>query len=338
MHSAFKIAATALLVLSGTIAAAKPPYRLTYSGGASGGIYTLVGAGLNEAIRTAYPGSVVTNQAGAGGGIGNIAQVARKGVDVGIAADIEARLAWAGQPPFQSPVRNMRVLAWAYAPSTGIYSAGFAINEDFAKTNGIQTLADLGAKKPAGLRLAMLPPTNLYHLVMEGVLQGSGLSLDEIKRSGGDVVRTASSGAVELMADRRVQLAGMGYAPNFPNFQQMARAVPIRMLPMTADVLKQVQQQYGGEQCTFKAAEDPVVLKSSDLTTLCYGGLLLVHEDMDEQTAYDLTRALVTNAKQYQSAYAALKAMVPAHFAAPGSSVPFHNGALRYFREAGLVK
>ena len=90
---------------------AKDNYIL--AGASPGGLWSLLGAGVDKAMRASYPKTTVTYQT-SGGGFANAVQVASKEVDFGIMHDAEAKIAAKGTDPYKAPVTNLRAMAVMY--------------------------------------------------------------------------------------------------------------------------------------------------------------------------------------------------------------------------------
>ena len=80
----------ALMALSGPGYA--KVYTLTLCGASPGGLWSLLGAGVDAAMKAAYPGSTVTYQT-SGGGFANVGLLRQKKCDLAIVHDVEAKLA-----------------------------------------------------------------------------------------------------------------------------------------------------------------------------------------------------------------------------------------------------
>lgn len=79
----------------------------------------------------------------------------------------------------------------------------------------------------------------------------------------------------------------------------------------------------------YKTDADPVLLGVRNL--------LIVSPKMDEETAYKITKAIYSNLDELIKYHGSLKRVVLKEVTDVGG-VPFHPGALKYFKEAGLVK
>ena len=85
-------------------------YKMTLSGASPSGLWTVLGVGIDGAVKVSYPGSHVTYQT-SGGGLANIALLDQGKVELGIAHDAELRIATEGGKPFAKPVTSLRAIA-----------------------------------------------------------------------------------------------------------------------------------------------------------------------------------------------------------------------------------
>ena len=63
---------------------------------------------------------------------------------------------------------------------------------------------------------------------------------------------------------------------------------------------------------------------------------VVVSEDMPEDVAYAITKSVFDNFDDFRKLHPALAELTKAQ-ALKGETVPFHAGAVRYFKEAGLM-
>ena len=62
----------------------------------------------------------------------------------------------------------------------------------------------------------------------------------------------------------------------------------------------------------------------------------MTHEDVDEETVYQMTKLLFENLDRMESAHSAAAAIYIQN-AVDENPVPLHPGAERYYREQGLI-
>lgn len=326
------------MALAGILAAAAPAsaktYNLTLAGASPGGLWSSVGAGFDKAIAQAYPGSTITYQTGSGG-LANAKLVADNKVPIGLAQDSELNVAWKGEAPFKKPFKDLRVLFRAYSPDSRFQVVHLLMNKEVADEHGIKTFADIVSKKPH-IRIAVNRPGNMDGALGLAVMKAMGASEKAIRKWGGTIVRAATREQTSLMLDRRIDMSVAGYAYNHPAVREMANGLPLLLMGMTDDAAQKVAKDFNGRTCHIKKGEYEFL--HEDITTVCVGAVVIVNKSMDDQTAYDLVKGLLSKLDSFKSAHRLLqKATTPQSLAEP-SVAPFHPGALRAFKEAGLIK
>jgi len=332
MMAAVIAGAGALVLTSGSAMAES--YNLSLSGASPGGLWSRIGRGVDAAVAAAYPGSTITYQTSSGG-LANIGLVARGKVPMGLAIDGELVLASAGKKPFRAPIKNLRVLIRVYSPDARFQAQHAIINRDFAKRHNIKSFKDIVAKKIA-VRVAINRRGNLDSDIGRLVLKHAGLPLDTIRANGGRVVYAASREITSLMLDRRIDMTVYGIAYNHPRVREVQRGIDMTLLQIPMPVVNAVAKEIGGKHCVFKAAEYKFI--DQDMNSVCTGAVIVVNEKMDDKVAYDLAKAMVTQVEKYKTAHRLIaKVTTPQTLAEPGS-IPFHPGAAKYLREAGLLK
>ena len=64
---------------------------------------------------------------------------------------------------------------------------------------------------------------------------------------------------------------------------------------------------------------------------------LMTNADLSDEVAYAVTKAVFTNLDEFKRLHPALGGLTPQNML-EGNSVPYHPGAIKYFKEAGLMK
>ena len=243
-----KVLATVWVVLSFSgVAEAQTSYNLSLTGASPGGLWSLLGAGINAAVATRHPGSVVTYQT-SGGGLANVALVSGGRAELGIAHDVELKVAVEGSAPFRQPVTNLRAIAYLYdwAPMQ------FVITRSFADRYGIETMRDLVTTE-APIRIGVNTRGNMVQELNRQILAAYGVTYDDVESWGGQIVFAASNEMANLMANRRIDMSGNGlFAPN-STIHQSSNAVDVTMLPLDEDVIERVSMLTGARAYTISA-------------------------------------------------------------------------------------
>lgn len=318
-----------LTVLLVSLGAAAEPYKMTLSGASPSGLWTMIGVGIDGAVKERFPGSTITYQT-SGGGLANIALIDQGKVEMGIAHDAELHIAALGAKPFGKPITSLRAIALLYdwAPMQMV------ITKAFAEKYGIHSFDDIAAKKPP-LRVAFNKRGNITEHVAVEMFKAIGVSLEDIKKWGGDVIYAASDEQGNLMKDKRIDMFTNGVFVRTSFIVQAGDAVDLVLLPVSEDVVNKVSQELNIAPFVVKAGSyswQPV-----DVQTVALSAVLVVNGSMDDKIAHDLAAALHKHIDKLQGAHGTLKALTP-EFLASQKVVPYHKGAEAYYREAGLLK
>jgi TRAP transporter TAXI family solute receptor len=314
--------------------AAAQSYNLTLAGYSPGGLLSTVGAGIDAALNAGYPGSTVTYQTGSGG-LANAMLLEQKKVPLALIGSTELKVAVKGLKPIPKPLTDLRLLVQPYAASSRFQATHALVNKDWAAKHGITTVADIAAKRPP-MRVAFNRPGNLDGDVGIAVFTANGISLDDVKNWGGQVVRAASREMTSLMLDRRLDGVVFGISINHPRIREMVNGLELVMLPLKKETAKKVADELGAETCDVKAAEYKFL--ASDTSSICVGMNLVVRADMDDETAYNVTKAIVENSDKYKAAHPLLQKAVTNETLAGRGLIPHHPGAVKYLKEKGLLK
>lgn len=328
----YAVAGAVLAAVAGTQSAqagSKPPYRVTLAGASAGGSWSVIGLGVDKAVAAAYPGSTVTYQT-SGGGFANIPLVATNKVAMGIAQDLEIEIAQKGRPPYKAPVTGVRALARMFDNQVSYNIVSKAFSEKY----GIRSFADLAAKKPP-LRVAFNRRGMAVSEINMSFFEALGVSPEEIEGWGGQVVYAASNEQVDLLTDRRIDMLTNGlFVPN-SSILQAANSIDLVWLDAPKELIDKVAETTFGKPYVVKAGSYDWL--DHDVLTVAHGALIIVNESADEEMIYNITKALIANVNIIAAQSSALKGLTPAVMAS-GTVVPFHPGAERAYREAGLLK
>lgn len=74
----------------------------------------------------------------------------------------------------------------------------------------------------------------------------------------------------------------------------------------------------------------------SDVKTFGPRATLLTNSKLSEETAYQITKSVFENLDEFKKLHPALADLTPQNML-EGNSVPYHPGAVKYFKEAGLM-
>ena len=216
--------------------------NLTLSGGNPGGLWSLLGAGIDSAVRAADPDAVVTYQA-TGGGFANIGLLAAGRTDLGLVHDAEAQLALAGEEPFDSPITNMRAIGYMYnwAPMH------FFLDRSMAEEYGIDSLDDI-ATSGAPIRIGINRSGNITSNIALTMLELVGVTDDSLAAAGGQFVRAGANEQGELIQDGRLDMITNGIFINHSSFRAVDTNSDVVLLSIPQEVIDATNERYGTGQ------------------------------------------------------------------------------------------
>lgn len=331
MNFSRKIAsAVAMACLLGTqVPASAQSLNLTLAGASPGGLWTLMGAGLDAALKKGAPGSSVTYQT-TGGGFANAAMVSQGRAEIGLIHDAELAIAVAGGEPFQQPIENLRTIGYLYdwAPMQ------FVVNKNFSDEYGITSLADL-VEKEAPVRITINRAGNITGQVASAMMAAAGADDEAIASWGGSVVQAGSSEQSGLLLNGRVDVYTNGVFVGHSSIREIENSLDIKILDIPEDVRKSVAEEFSIGEFTIPA--ETYENQPEDIETVALGAVLVASENMSEEDAYTLTKAILENVAEIQTVHPAM-ADLTTELLVREAAVPFHDGALRAYREAGLMQ
>ena len=110
----------------------------------------------------------------------------------------------------------------------------------------------------------------------------------------------------------------------------------IRILPIPSDVSAKLIEKYP----FFAGVKVPANTYkglTQEAPTVAVNAVLIAGNQLKEDMVYNLTKALFDNQAELASAHAKGKE-VNLQYAVKGVSIPYHPGAVKYFKEKGLMK
>jgi uncharacterized protein len=303
--------------------------NLTLSGGNPGGLWSLLGAGIDRAAKQADAASVITYQA-TGGGFANIGLLEGKRTDLGLAHDAEVKIALAGGEPFKGPIKNMRAVGYMYnwAPMH------FFLRKSIADEYNIKSLADLVASG-APIRIGVNRPGNITSNVALFMLDQVGATETEITGNGGSIVRAGANDQADLLSDGRIDMVTNGVFVLHSSFRAIDENNEVVVLSIPQDVIEATNAEFGTSP--FVIPGGSYSKQPDDVDTIALGALLVTHDGSDDSTVYNLTKSMVDHMEEIRAVHGSMKQLTPELFANQ-SVLPFHPGAERALKEAGLIK
>lgn len=318
------LAVALAIALAGAIAACSPQTagslteRISIATGGTGGVYYPYGGGVAKVISDHLEGVEATAEVTAGT-VDNLKFIANRGADLAITLADSLDDSAAGRGAFADfgavPARAIAVL---YDNLNQLVTL---------EGKGIETVADLQDRV-----VSTGAPGSGTEVTAFRVLEAVGLNPDtDIRKQS-----LGASQSVDALKDDKID--AFFWSGGIPTGAVLDLAsTPGRTVKLVrnTDTLPFLHERYG--DAVYHAVNIPSSTypgMSGDVEAIGVANVLVAHEAMTEDLAYRITQALFEHHDQLAAVHPEA-AKLSLETAVVGSTVPFHPGALRYYREQG---
>jgi len=332
-----------VLLLAATLAVAAPaladfgdkkPVNATVTGATPSGYPRTMVEGLNAVVRDVYPGSAVSFKPNSPGG--GVLAIAEKQADfTATATGTEIRLALEGKDPYKTPLKGRFSYVMMLYDNQFMH---FVMTKEWAEANGIRSWADIAAKKPK-MRLAINRSDNPQTTIggPYEVMRVYGFTISDITKWGGSYVLGNSQIGLDALTDDKADVFMNARNLGDSLLKDIASKRPL--LWIDGDL---AHMQKAAETFHFKADTVPkgtYPFMEKDYPTIRMWVSLLAGAHVPDEVVYKYVKAIAENEARVQSIGGSLKtSFTVAKMAANPANLPYHPGALRYYKEKGLVK
>ncbi len=192
---------------------------------------------------------------------------------------------------------------------------------------GIETFADLEGK-----RVNVGNPGSGQRVLMERLMDQMGWTMDSFTLAS----ELQAAEQSQALCDNNID--AMVYSVGHPSgsIQEATTACD----SVLVDVDNEAAQTLISENDYYREATIPGGMyrgNDEDTTTFGVGATLVTSEEVDEETVYQVVKAVFENFDQFKGLHPAFENLEKEQMASEGLSAPLHPGAERYFEEAGLL-
>ncbi|MEZ5652846.1 MAG: TAXI family TRAP transporter solute-binding subunit [Burkholderiaceae bacterium] len=241
-------------------------------------------------------------------------------VTLGLASTVDSGLAYKGQAGFNDKNAKLRTLGQVW-----IIPYAFITRAD----SGIKTAEDLKGKRIMG----DMPTSQALTLINQAIVESGGLSISDVEfmRSGG--LMDGIAAVVEGRADVAPAATSM------PALAKSNASVPggLRVIANGSQGSDEFfSQRIGGVGTSVAKPNDKRPYIVGDTPVVSYATMVVTNVGMSEDDAYKLTKTMHENWAQLQKDYGPMRSVAANEVPLAKPSVPYHPGAIRYYKEAGL--
>ncbi|HUF57796.1 MAG TPA: TAXI family TRAP transporter solute-binding subunit [Thermohalobaculum sp.] len=289
---------------------------LSIATGGTGGTYYPYGGGLAELIGNYIDGASATAEV-TGASVENMALIKQEGSDLAIALGDTVAAAYEGRDPFEGrAVPEARALASIYPNAVQIVTLA---------DSGIESLQDL-----VGKRVSVGAPGSGTEVNAQAILNANDITYDDIEEQRLNFNETA-----DALRDGDIDAGFWSVGPPTSSVMNLATTRDIRIVPLSEEEIASAREAepifapYTLREGVYEGVAEPV-------QTISIPNVLVVHEAMDEELAYQITKAMFEHVDELIAIHPAANDTT-VDFSLGATPIPFHPGAIRYYEETGAT-
>jgi hypothetical protein len=315
MRRLFSVCVAVLFVI-GAVASVQAADNLVLATGGTAGTYYPFGGAMSKIWNSKIKDMNVTAQTSGASGE-NIRLINKKEVELALVQSDSIDQAWKGADPFKEPLKGMSVIATLYPEVVQV-----VVRAD----SPIKTFADLKGKK-----VGVGAPGSATIDNFRQLLDVYGMKKEDVN---GQYLSFSES--AEAFKDKHID--AFIVTAGIPNagIMDVSTQNDIRIISIPADVAAKLTQKYPF-LAVAKVPANAYKGITQEVPTVAVNAVLIAGNQLKEDMVYNLTKALFDNQADLASAHAKGKE-VNMQYAVQGVSIPFHPGAVKYYKEKGLMK
>ena len=315
MNSRLMAAAiVAASVLSAPVAQAQQ-FINVLTGGTSG-VYYPLGVAIGKIYGDKIP-DVKTQVQATKASVENLVLLQQGRGEIAFTLGDSLKAAWEGdaEAGFKNKLDKLRTIGAIYPNYIQIVATA---------ESGIKTLADLKGKS-----LSVGAPKSGTELNSRAILAAAGMSYKDL----GKVEYLPFAESVDLMKNRQLNATLQSAGSKVASLKDLSTSSEITVVA----VPKETVDKIGPPFVSVIIPANTYTGQDKDVPTAAVVNYLVTSSAVSDDLAYQMTKLVYESLPELANAHAAGKE-IKLEAAANGSPVPLHPGAIRYYKEKGLIK
>jgi len=265
---------------------------------------------------TIMPGGAVANPIAVSQGIATLA--------MGYTSMLHA--ANKGEAPFPTALTELRGIANINV--TGV------VHAIVLSSSGLNSLRDLAARKYP-FEVDTGPRGTGGELAASRLLELYGAGYDNIREWGGSITHSSYREALDRMKDGHIEAFVNDDIIGQPLFIDIALARDVKFLPMDPEIVEQMVERYGYAPTVIPA--NTYAGQTEDIPSTAQHFVFFAHKDSPDDLVYAMTKLIFTNKADLVAAHPMFENLDPV-IGPKYFPMPLHPGAMRYYREIGVLE
>ena len=308
-----RVGALALAVALATPATAQ---QVTFMTGPQGGSWVPLGGALKNMWEKEIPGLQIQQQPGAG--IANVRGVDEGKAQIGFANSASTVDGVEGRPPYKKKTTNVCQVANLYPQYFQVVAL---------KDAKVDSFADMKGKV-----LVTQAKGNTGELLTADVLKLNGMSYQSLAKVN---FQAAYTDAVDMMKDGHAQVFTLGTTAPASAVMDLASARDVHLVPVDDKTMGELKKMNPGyNRLIIKSGTYPK--QDKDVAAIGYMTHLVVACDLPEDVVYKMTKSMAAHVNDMAAVVKPIAGLTAKDMAVD-IGVPFHKGAAKYYKEAGVL-
>jgi len=306
--------------------------NMTFGAMAPGSAWYMFGATLSEIVKSEISGSSLEVIA-RGGGVSNPVAVATGKIDIALSNRATAVWATNGISPYKKKYKDLRVLVG------GINQVRVSpiATRSYVERTGNDTLEKILKSKKNPPRIIMKPEGSSSPAVADLIFDALGTSRKQIIKNGGKIIQVGVGQIPSVIKEGKADLYFEVVIPGIPVLKEVTTTNDMKFIDLSDELTKKLSKKGLNPAVVpakwFKGV-DGKVAKSVDI-----GTVIVVNKNMTDETAYKITKAIISNKERMQKSHKAWSFFKPENGSKPeNTGVKMHPGAIKAFKEMGWYK
>lgn len=312
-----------LVLVPAAVAQWKPEVKFIKIGVSSaGGDWFRAGAKFSIMVPAALPEVSATTLIG--GGVVNVSRVGKGEAQIAFALTPSPEEGYHGRGTFKEAYKNVRLVASNLGRTVTI--ALFVL-----KDSPIKTLADLKGKR-------IVPGDRGWGttVLAEAVMAAVGMTPEKFKAEGGTISYTSITDRSKALQDRNLDAIFIPAQVAYPDLMVVQQAIGLRAIPLPADVVERTVSTVPGA-VKGKVPKGLYGVVGDEYHSPGFLQQLIADSNLSDELVYRLTKLWWERIKEIHEIAPSLD-QADVKLAMEGATIPFHPGALRYYKEIGIAR
>ena len=302
----------------------KPEVKFIKIGVSSaGGDWFRAGAKFSTMIPTIFPDVAASTVIG--GGVVNVTRIGKGETQMGFALTPYPEQGYKGETKnYPAPLKNVRLIA----SNLGRHVVVAMV---VLKDSPIKSLQDIKGKR-------IVPGDRGWGTteLVEALMATSGMPVDKFKADGGTISYTSITDRSKALQDKNVDAIFIPAQVAYPDLMAVQQAAGLRVIGFPNDVVEKTLGMMPG-LVKSKVPKGLYGVVDQDLASPGFLQQLIVDANLSDELVYRITKLWWEKIKEIHEIAPGLD-QANVKMAMEHATIPFHPGALRYYKELGIAR